>query len=330
VHSNFKYIFILCIILFIYCPDYIFSSDTIFENNQAETTEAKVIVVSDTQDPLWIEELFLASNNNKQARGQLFQYILDEQPDAVFHLGDLVSLGFSDESWMPIDIWLNQLQAKGIPLYPTLGNHELLLFSEAGEENFNVRFPFYSKTGYTKQIGPVSFILLNSNMSDLTDEEITYQQFWFKKELARSDADSTVKAIIVGCHHPPFTNSKIVNPDEDVREYFLSGFVNSKKSVIFLSGHSHSFEHFNVSGKDFLTIGGGGGLHHPLYQEEESLFMDLYQGNSNRRIFHYLDLSISNTELNLKVQMLSPDFSKIETVYELDFRFFNQYIVESK
>jgi len=298
--------------------------------NKSQAKEKNIIVISDTQSPLWVEELFLTSTNNEEAREHLFKNILNSRPDAVFHLGDLVSLGYSDDSWQAIDSLLIQLRNVQIPFYPTLGNHELLLFPETGELNFTSRFPFYSKTGYMKQIGPISFILLNSNLSDLSDEEIIIQQEWFEKQLAHSDSDSSVKAIIVGCHHPPFTNSKIVNPDEDVQQYFLPAFVKSKKTVLFLSGHSHSFEHFNRSGKDFLTIGGGGGLHHPLYPKGKSLYKDIIQTDDSKRNFHYLQVSIYETEFDIRVQMLSPDFSEIGTVYEINYNYFDTYLVETK
>jgi hypothetical protein len=40
---------------------------------------------------------------------------------------------------------------------------------------------------------------------------------------------------------------------------------------LFLSGHCHGFEHYKIGGKDFMVIGGGGGLHQPLKQGEGCL-----------------------------------------------------------
>jgi hypothetical protein len=57
-----------------------------------------IIVISDTQSPLWAEEIFLTSNDNERARNILFDKIINSRPKAVFHLGDLVSLGFNDDS----------------------------------------------------------------------------------------------------------------------------------------------------------------------------------------------------------------------------------------
>jgi hypothetical protein len=181
-----------------------------------------------------------------------------------------------------------------------------------------------------KQIGPLAFILLNSNFSDLDDEEIFKQQKWYINQLVKCDSDSSIKAIIVGCHHPPFTNSMIVNPNEDVQKYFVESFIQSRKSILFLSGHAHSFEHFNYREKDFLTIGGGGGLLHPLYSKENSLFADINQMSNKERNFHYLQFVIQDGGITVQVEMLNPDFSEIETAYKIDYKFIDTYIVLSQ
>jgi hypothetical protein len=181
-----------------------------------------------------------------------------------------------------------------------------------------------------KQIGPIAFILLNSNIGDLNDEEIVRQKAWYKEQLLQCESDSSVKAIIVGCHHPPFTNSKIVNPDEDVQDHFVNDFIQSKKSILFLSGHSHSFEHFHRAEKDFLTLGGGGGLHHPLYTEDESLYEDLYHIDGKERNFHYLQCQVTDKGFTAQVKMLKKDFSEIETVYQIEYNFVQTYIVETQ
>ena len=300
------------------------------KDNRSFGEEKNIIFISDTQSPLWIEELFLTSNNNEQARKNLFDHIIQVQPDAVFHLGDLVSLGFSNDSWQAIDEWLGQLYNINIPFYPTLGNHELLLFPQQGEYNFKSRFPFYSETGYIKIIGPIAFILLNSNINDLSDDEISRQQSWYKNKLAYLEHNPSIKGIIVGCHHPPFTNSKIVSPNKNVQKYFVPDFIKSKKSLLFLSGHSHSFEHFNLSSKDFLTIGGGGGLQHPLHFNEYALFKDLNRSKDESRNFHYLHFSVKDDGIQARIQMLSPDLSEILTVYQIGYNFKDRYIVETK
>ncbi len=316
-----KFLFILAIYSFLFIPSPLLSSEGSESPDKSQVEDKNIIVISDTQSPLWVEELFLNSNNNEEARDILFTRIIDSRPNAIFHLGDLVSLGFYDESWEAIDTLLKKLYKFQIPFYPTLGNHELLILSDAGEANFRARFPSYSKTGYFEKIGPIAFILLNSNITELTDDAINKQQNWYKNQLALCQSDSSVKAIIVGCHHPPFTNSTIVNSDEDVQKYFVPDFLKYDKCKLFLSGHSHSFEHFVHSGKDFLVIGGGGGLQHPLYRGQKSLYKDLHAGGIEKRNFHYLNCHLNNEKMIVQIKMLKPDFSGIDTVYEIMYSF---------
>ena len=323
-------IFILTSITYIFfciVPPYLLS-EVPRSSNESQSDNKSIIVISDTQNPIWIEELFLSSNNNEFARNILFNSIIESQPDAVLHLGDLVSFGYDEDSWVPIDRFINKLYSLQIPFYPTLGNHELMIYSDEGEENFTARFPFYSKTGYLRKFGPIAFILLNSNFSDLTDEEINRQQNWYKDQLNSIENDSSIKAIIVGCHHPPYTNSRIVSSDEDVENNFVPEFLQSNKTKLFLSGHSHSFEHFSKSGKDFLTIGGGGGLHHPLYHGDEVFHEDLYIGDMKNRSFHYLQCNYDSQGMNIQIKMLKSDFSEIKTVYEIPLQFIDIFLVE--
>jgi hypothetical protein len=90
------------------------------------------------------------------------------------------------------------------------------------------------------------------------------QDEWLKKTLADLDADAAVQSVIVCCHHSPFTNSRIVRPSKEVEEKFVPLYLESRKARLFLSGHCHAFEHYKVKGKDFLVIGGGGGLRQPF------------------------------------------------------------------
>lgn len=225
-------------------------------NPAAETIRAAF--VSDTQSPMFPETIALPRNNNELARSKIFDSIFRFRPHSVFHLGDLVSLGFWDGTWKAIDAFGEQLQTLGKGFYPVLGNHELMLFAESGEVNFQKRFPHASRTGYMRRVGPLAVLLLNSNFSVLTADEQAEQLSWYQETLRELDKDSTVGMVVVACHHSPYTNSKIVSPSGDVQESFVPPFLQSAKARIFLSGHAHAAEHFRISTKDFLVIGGGG------------------------------------------------------------------------
>lgn len=289
----------------------------VFQKTEYSDTNDEIAFISDTQEPIWIETILLDRNNNLTSRDLIFDEILKSNSSKVIHLGDIVAFGYKDESWKPIDNYLKRLLDKEIEFYPTLGNHELLLFSDAGEEQFNKRFPFYSKTGYSIKNGETEIILLNSNFSKMDEEEIETQQTWYKSQLDRLEKDSTISVIIVGTHYPPFTNSKIVSSDEDVQKLFVPLFIKSKKAKLFISGHCHAFEHFEHKGKDFLVIGGGGGLQQPLDVGVEAKWKDKYDSENPLRMFHYLKYKIVNDTIKLTLNILEEDLLDFDKSYQV-------------
>jgi hypothetical protein len=289
----------------------------VFKKIDSSKNDKKIVFVSDTQEPIWIETFLLDRNNNENARDLIFEEIIKNRPNKVIHLGDIVAFGYKDDSWKPIDNYLKKFLENDIQFYPTLGNHELLLFSDAGEKQFQKRFPFYSRTGYSINNGEIEIILLNSNFSEMTNKEIKQQQKWYKKRLKELEKDSTISVVIVGTHHSPFTNSKIVSPNEDVQKLFVTPFLKSKKGKLFISGHCHAFEHFKHEGKDFLVIGGGGGLQQPLYIGEEARWKDEYSSKNSIRMFHYLNCEVATDTLYLTLNILKKDFSKFDTNYKI-------------
>jgi len=168
-----------------------------------------------------------------------------------------------------------------------------------------VRFPDHVRTGYVEIIDSVAVVMLNSNFNKLTEAENARQIDWYKNTLQKLDADPSVQYIITGCHHSPFTNSKIVGPSTAVQEKFVPPFLHSKKSRLFLSGHCHGFEHYQVEGKDFFVIGGGGGLHQPLGKSIDH--EDLAEGY--KPMFHYLTVHRKADGLEVTSMGLKKDFS---------------------
>jgi len=287
-------------------------------SNEDIPSDGEIIFVSDTQEPIWVETIVLNRNHNLLARKLIFEKILNEKPAKVFHLGDITALGYYEKEWKQIDQFLRKITDEKIGFFPTLGNHELIIFPETGKENFQKRFPFYSETGYCVRNGETAVVLLNSNFDDLTEEEIEKQNKWYKNKLNELDEDSTVSAVIVAVHHSPFTNSKIVSPSEEVQKYFVPPFIASKKGKIFLGGHGHAFEHFKFKEKDFLVIGGGGGLQQPLYTGDDEKFKDLYSQTKPLRMFHFLKYNLENDTMKFVVEMLDSTFTNFHKEYELD------------
>jgi Icc-related predicted phosphoesterase len=264
---------------------------------------------ADTQGPLLVERVIHHLNQNEKATALIFKEINERHPAGLFILGDVVSLGLENQKWRQMDAYLALLKAKGIPVYAALGNHEVMRNAAMGEKRFQSRFPEHSKTGYMEVIDSVAVILLNSNFTKMTAAGIKKQDNWYNKTLQQIDTDRSVKLVIVGCHHSPFTNSRVVKPSVIVQQKFVAPFLKSKKCVLFLSGHSHNFERFAVGGKQFMVIGGGGGIHQPLYTAGQKL-PDL--SANYKPMFHYLEVTRLRDSLQVVSRRLTSDFSGFE------------------
>ena len=276
-------------------------------NTQQKHSAHTILFLSDTQQPLWFETLRLKKQNNEEATQKIYSAIEKETSAvALFHLGDFTAAGMFDSYWEAFDAFHSHLT---IPIYPAFGKHDYYFFPPNAKENFNRRFLIYSPSWYVKKIEHVAIVVLNSNFSFLSNDEQSAQTRWYNKELAKLDTDSTVSVVIVASHDPPYTNSTIVPPEERVQKEFATPFIKYKKCKIFLSGHAHAYEHFRKEEKDFLVIGGGGGLLHPLLPGSEQRYADISPLKNEQRFFHYVECELLPTELHFNVKMLRKDFS---------------------
>lgn len=159
----------------------------------------------------------------------------------------------------------------------------------------------------------MAILLLNSNFNKLNSGEIQNQQDWYEATMDSLDADSGIKMILLCSHHPPYTNSKIVMPSQDVARFFLPRFNDSQKSRLYISGHSHNLEFFSKDSKKyFLVIGGGGGLTQPLYSGEKRSYKDLIR-QDEKPVYFYLVTERIGDSLHLFVRGLEKDFSPVKT-----------------
>jgi len=276
------------------------------EQASTVTSSQELYFVSDTQQPLLVEKILLRPNQNKKATANIFDNILKQKPKNLYMLGDVVGLGYSNRKWRKVDSFLDSCRKGGTEVCGILGNHEVMGRRKKGERNFQKRFPMNIRTGYISVTDSVAVILLNSNFSALSAADENKQLVWYKETMTALDATDSVKAIIVCCHHAPFTNSKIVKCCSKVQDQFVPEYIQSKKAQLFITGHSHNFEHFKIKGKDFLVIGGGGGLHQPLTNSDKRL-TDL--AVEYKPDFHYLSVKRVADKLSVTSHFLKNDFS---------------------
>jgi hypothetical protein len=272
-----------------------------------------IAFISDPQTPLFIESLFVGMDRNEEAADSLFASIQRLHPAALCMLGDLVSFGAYSGAWEKMDGYIQGVRKAGIPVHAILGNHELMVYSGTGERFFEENFPDHRKTGYCVTIDSVAVVLLNSNFSKLAQDELIEQQRWYLYALDSLRNTASIAAIVVCCHHSPFTNSRIVEADEEVRQQFVPPFIANPKCRLFLSGHAHTSERFRYQGKDFVVLGGGGGARHSLFTGTERRWNDISPGK--KPLFHYVTLVRRNSSLLLTVQALADDFRRVEPGY---------------
>jgi predicted MPP superfamily phosphohydrolase len=274
--------------------------------------QQRIYFISDVQAPLPVEKVILKAYRNEEARDCLFSDIISQHPGNLFILGDLTSRGSNENAWTPINAFLNSLKRINTRVYAIPGNHEYMGISLAGIQIFKRSFKEKWLYGYFVNIDSVAIIMLNSNFNKLNENELSKQLIWYKSEMDSLDTDPAIKAIIVGIHHAPYSNSKIVGSSKQVADLVVPVFEKSQKSKLFISGHSHNLEYFSDSiGKHFLVIGGGGGIEQPLIPVSKRIYFDLIDQDV-KPLYFYLIIEKKRNGLKLIVRGFKKDFRFFE------------------
>jgi len=239
-------------------------------------------------------------------------------------LGDQVEDGDDAEQWAYFDQVSAPIRECEIPTWALLGNHDYGATSgqptdQAWRRHFHARFPHQGSDRLT-EIPLDDYVLLavDSNLPTMTDSEIAGLHTSFSERLAELDERSGVRGVIVAMHHPPFTNGgfgfgisfSASGMVETLQPLFATPFLESRKTVLFLSGHAHSYQRFVPRpGKEFVVSGGGGGPRHTIDVDESRRFhCDARVLKTVReRPFHYLTLDLRSNGIRVQARMLDRD-----------------------
>jgi len=265
------------------------------------------ILVGDTQSTSRWE--FWRERNDKE-RKSIIDEITKREPAFVVHLGDLTTRGSSLKHWQQFDDLHKELRGKNIPYFPILGNHEFFGNTEKALDHYFGRFPHLERRRwYSFTWKNIGLILVDSNLSTLTKGQVEEQSQWYLGELKRFEQDKSINYVFVCCHEPPFTNSRVVAPNEKTKVYFADPFIRFSKTCLFFSGHSHTYERFQVEGKFFIVSGGGGGPRHKVaIDPQKRPYNDLFPG-SELRFFHFCEIETKGQGFELRTRRLEPDKS---------------------
>ncbi len=214
-------------------------------------------VVGDLQPTSGLE---VWRESNHAERRTIVRAIAREQPDFLALLGDLVFCGSSEAAWADFDRLCAPLRSEKIHAIPVLGNHEYWVKRRLALANFFARFPdLRGRHWHAASYGPLGLIFLDSNYHWMSAALWQAQLSWYREALGRFDADPSTRGVLVFLHHPPFTNSRVTSDTMHVQRDLLGPFQQAEKTMAMISGHVHSYERFERSGKVFLVTGGGGG-----------------------------------------------------------------------
>jgi tartrate-resistant acid phosphatase type 5 len=150
--------------------------------------------------------------------------------------------------------WDDQYASLGIPFYISLGNHD---WAEPAGPMGEYIYALTSRTWrlpalyYTYTAGPAQFFALNTNA--LTERQLT----WLKGELARS----TARWKIVYGHFPVYEQTDYtVEPQRRL----LLPILKEYNVDMYLAGHHHTVQHWQVDGIDYVVTGAGGAANYSL------------------------------------------------------------------
>ena len=88
------------------------------DQNKKQDASKEYVFISDTQELLNVEYLWNKTNNNVAMTQLIFDDIIELEPGAVFHMGDLVAQGYVNSSWNAVDDFIDGLDDEDIPFYP--------------------------------------------------------------------------------------------------------------------------------------------------------------------------------------------------------------------
>jgi hypothetical protein len=247
---------------------------------------------------------------------------IQHDPELVIHTGDMVNHGGETYQWLFFNESISSLWLFNIPMYGTVGNHELytddLDVQDDDLSNYQDFFDFSNvidqpgetELYYSFDSNGIHFIFLNTAQE--WDEEDytcpTAQMNWLEDDLAGNH-----EFIVVSFHYPAWSISAW-SPDrwataESIRGTFHDMFVEYGVDIVF-NGHDHLYYRTVRDGIYYVVTGGGGA---PLteIQKEWTVWQAGDVGFSD---YHYCVAKPTNGFLKVDVFLLNGTIADSYTV----------------
>ncbi|HUJ19884.1 MAG TPA: metallophosphoesterase [Bryobacteraceae bacterium] len=220
-------------------------------------------------------------------------------PQFVLHTGDLVADGADSAQW-PVFFDIERELLRKAAFFPSLGNHERN--NRQYYDFFDVSTPYYSFNW-----GEAHFIVLNSDIGNVSQSELERNAFWseqsrwLEEDLAKSQSAAYR---FVFAHHPPLTAVARRQGDNPHMTALMPMFEKYKLTAGFF-GHDHNYQHYLNNGVHYFITGGGGA---PLYDVDKPP-----EGITKMVVSteHFLDVKIDGS--TVRVEAIKLDGQPLET-----------------
>ena len=219
------------------------------------------------------------SGNGGAAEKAIVKRMTAERFDFIVHLGDLA---YEEGSPLQIENYFFTIfreLLRYVPVFPTIGNHERV--TKNGAPYFEAFVLPGNERYYSYDWGDVHLVAIDTTLPD------PVQLAWLASDLERNKRAWT----IVYGHHPMYTNS-LRGPSPRLRRAFAN-LITTYKVDLFLAGHEHQYERFNVSGVNYVVSGGGGGQLTRIFGRSRAIIQ--------ATVHHFLAFEVTASVMNMRV-----------------------------
>jgi acid phosphatase type 7 len=240
---------------------------------------------------------------NPAVRVALVQAIAEANPAFICFTGDIVYNGYDANDWKVWDSETSIWREKHIPVYPSLGNHDLHGDQKVALGNYFQRFPELKGSRYYSVRAANSIILvLDSSQAEASGP----QSQWLSDKLDHVPAE--VDFVFLMFHHPPYTSSSDVGifggghsarPAEQALAKLLEELqAHARYRIVVFSGHVHNYERHEHGGVTYFVSGGGAAHAYPIERKSDDPFQ------SKEVNYHYLLVTVDHQQLTVTMNRL--------------------------
>ncbi len=244
---------------------------------------------------------------NPPVRLALVRAVAAANPAFICFTGDLVFNGDDADDWKVWDSETSVWREKNIPVYPTLGNHDVRKNEKIALSNYFQRFPDLKNSRYySVRAANTLTLVLDSSLDELSGP----QGEWLAKKLDNIPAD--VDFVFLMLHHPPYTSSDgmMIGNGHSARsqEKQLAKMLEARQEkalqeksrvrFIVFSGHVHNYERHQHGGVTYFVSGGGAAHAYPIHRAPDDPFQ------SKGINYHYLLVEVDHGRLNITMNRL--------------------------